>query len=168
MTGVQPIDTYSIMSDGAQTTRQVYPDGSVAITMIQIDGDPTESLLTEWIDNQPEDVLDCTVTSGSGYIVYNGCKVVGSNWLVTMGFTASFGLVNGGYDYISWHGAPYQQCSGAVCGTPYLAGARMSESSVGSAFVDYFMHVNVGGVASRTSSLRLTVGGDTYYSDFLF
>lgn len=166
MRGVEPVNSYKVDDGEAKITRTVYPDGSVSISSLQIEPDENQIGSDDSEEVQPQDVLDCTITSGSGYIVYDGCKVYGSNGLIQMGFTASFGLVNGGYDYISWHGAPYQQCAGAACDTPYLAGAKLEEDNTGSAFVSYFMNVNIGGIASRTASLRLNVGGDTYSSDF--
>lgn len=160
--GVEPTHTEVTTTTEESITRSFYPDGSVSITGREI----RPSLSSDKNQITPRGIGGCSVSSGSGYAVYRNCAVYGGNGVVAMGFHATYQFINGGYDKISSHSAPYQQCA-ASCDVPYFAGAKLSENSSGNAYVTYYMRSTI--IApTRTSQLTLVVGGDRANSSFKF
>lgn len=93
-------ESATVVNVDDETTKYVYPDGSIAIQ--QISGGTVEQV------NEPVDdgitpfasIGGGTITGGSGYTVVKGAKVVGSIVIAAASYKVDYQLVNGGNDNI--------------------------------------------------------------------
>ena len=151
--GADPIAVETGLSADSFESRAIFADGSVSVTSVGSGG--TDSVRPFALDS-------CSITSGSGFRNFTNCNVTGGNGLTGMGFTASFTLVQGGYDQITAYYPATQNCA-VSCDTPYLADAKQNEDANSGARVVYFMRSQYW-IPTRTSSLGLYVGGDDYFT----
>jgi hypothetical protein len=173
---LMPIATETFHRNGNIETVQTWPDGSIAVSAAQVtEGkfnpksfgfNTLEEMNAESAFAVPNNIINCSVMSGSGYKTYKNCAVVGTTATIAEGFMATYTLVQGASDYITSHGGPFQACGGAVCDTPYFAGADLTEGSDGEAYVAYYMRWTGANVSSFTASLNLHVGGDSAITSF--
>lgn len=103
----QPINTYTKESDNVTETVDVYEDGSIIVTALDL----SEAIVEV---NNPSitpfaiDTSEGSVTSGSGYTVYKNAFIhARSATIPKAGFYADFTVVNGGYSYISYVNQSY-------------------------------------------------------------
>lgn len=153
-TGGKPVRIEQIERDDTVVQRAFYADGSVSVSGREVGS----------ADVGLRSVSSCSVSSGSGYVVYRNCLIFGGNGLVGMSFHANYQIVQGGYDSITWHGAPGQGCM-VTCDTPYFAGMKANENSGGAAYAVYYMRVTYY-IPTRTSVLTLNVGSDSAWTNF--
>lgn len=173
---VEPVRTATRHRHGNVETVDVFADGSIAVAAVQQEegsfnpqsfGVDTVKELKDVYGAAPSASIDnCRTSSGSGYVTRTDCTVFGSTATVGAGFLASYQIVQGkNNDRILRHSGPFQQCGGAVCGTPYLAIEYLNEQSGRNAQVTYFFRWTIPG-ASSTGRIGLIVGRDTAYPDW--
>ncbi|WP_216404872.1 hypothetical protein [Arcanobacterium phocae] len=168
---VEAIRSETIYRHGNQETILTYPDGSITVTAMQVapgqfDASSFGDEATNAIMPQSAGLYGCRIWSGSGYAIYSGCTVFGSTGTVQAGFAADYQLVNGAYDKIIRHYAPFQQCAGVICDTPYLAFSNLYETSSSPTEVTYFFRWSGIGAFSSTGRVGIVVGNDHGYVEF--
>lgn len=175
-TGVaESVDKRTVRRNGNVETIETYPDGSISVSALQVEGgdfnpksfgveDTAE--LNEVYDAAPSSIKNCTAQSGSGFRNLLDCTVFGSTATVGAGFIASYSIVEGANnDRIIRHSGPFQQCAGAQCDAPYVGLEYLNERSGRKAEVDYFFRWTAPGT-SATGSVRLVVGNNAATSGF--
>ncbi len=90
-TGATPTSVATDTSDGWQTTRSTYADGSISISKLQVASEAAP--VADGV--APFSVGDCSqVVGGSGYAKYYACGVYESTDLLAMSFRADYTLTN--------------------------------------------------------------------------
>lgn len=156
-TGVAPVSTTSVYSDGWDTIRSTYEDGSISLHKIQR---ATES------DGEigSRSVGDCDrVVGGSGYASYYACAVFGETDLLTLSFRADYTLTNAGVGSIGDVFSPYQSARAGTASTPTLSITKSQSNSSGPASAVATSQFS-GSAGSFTARLYLYVAG-TAWSD---
>lgn len=164
---VDPVEVRTIFSGDFIQEVNVFPDGSILVTGRQLGNKLSkgDDLLPPGLD--ATSLRGCRVSSGSGYSTFQNCTVFGSTATVQAFFVANYTIAQGQYnDSISWHGAPGQQCAGAVCDTPYFAHGNAKESSARPASATYFFRWTIAGSTSATGQISLIVGNNRASVDF--
>jgi len=110
----QPIDTYTTESGNVTETVDVYEDGSIIVTALDLSEAIVEESQEVENNNKPSitpfaiDISDGSVTSGSGYTNYKNAFITAKSATIPKaGFYADFTVVNGGYSYISYVNQSY-------------------------------------------------------------
>lgn len=111
-------------------------------------------------------IENCTYSGGSGYASYLHCNVSGTNGVVSMGFVASYTLVQGGYDYISNYHTPVIFCIPGNCTEPNFTQVVLNETINGPAGITVTTVYSASDIGSLTHILNLVVGNDTAYTTF--
>ncbi|GBF10237.1 hypothetical protein TEPIDINF_001741 [Tepidibacillus infernus] len=144
-----------------QSTKTVYPDGSVNVVNITI---PSPELDSEF---SVQDVSGGTASCGSGYCNYYGVKVDGGNGIVNASFLADYTFVDGGYDYISKAYQPrvevYFGSFSDVTG-PVILRAKETSYQSARAYLKWTFNNDAG---SAVQYLNLDVQQDTASSSFV-
>jgi hypothetical protein len=131
-----------------------YADASIKITTIE---KPRNPMLRSSVSN-------CINASGTGFRSYSNCLISNDTVLVHMGFTASFTLVNGGYDLINSASNPAAICRLGTCTDVTLTVSPQRESLASGAANAHMQltYILYPGIGSSTYTLDLNVGHDTY------
>lgn len=163
---IDPIRVNRFERNGNSETVTTYPDGSILVTAVQTSPGEFNAASFPGARALNSDGValratptNCQVTSGSGYSVYRNCTVFGYTGTIQAGFGANYQLVHQGYDSITAHYAPAQQCAVAVCDTPYLAYASLRESAGRPAQVTYYFRWTMPGI-SATGKVELIIAND--------
>lgn len=151
--GSVPASETTTTLNGFQTQRFVYADGSVKETQVQIASNPKLRGLS-----------GCSTSSGTGYTSYIGCSVTNVTALVTMGYLATFTIVQGGYnDYIYSVSNPLATCRLGACSNYDLRIPKPQETTSGDAWAMFtVLYTLYSGLGSSNYSLTLNVGHNTY------
>lgn len=156
ISGSVPVSQDDYTSNGFTHQRLTYSDGSVR----KISREIGKTALSR------AGIAGCSVSSGSGYVTYTNCTVSNSTPLVTMGFLADYGLVQGGYnDYIYRVRSAMATCYAGACSDYQLAIVKKYETTTGSAYARMSLIYTLwGGVASSNYTLVLYVGRNTSWA----
>lgn len=158
---VDPVETRFAIRGNFSQEILVFPEGSISVTGNQIGNESVKGKSPLIASPKATSIGGCQVTSGSGYSNYRNCTVFGSTATVQAFFVANYTIVQGSYnDSITWHGAPGQQCAGAICETPYFAHGNSRESSARPASATYFFRWSAGSLVSATGQISLEVGNN--------
>ncbi|MEW6976656.1 hypothetical protein [Trueperella pyogenes] len=163
---INPTHVETLQRNGNLETVATYPDGSILVTALQTSsGEFNTASFPGMSATRPASIAlraaptNCQVKSGSGYAVYRNCNVIGATGTIQAGFGANYQIVNGGYDSITAHYAPYQQCAGVVCDTPYVAYTSLQETAGQPAQVTYHFRWTISAV-SATGKVELLIAND--------
>ncbi|GEA86628.1 hypothetical protein Q760_15935 [Cellulomonas cellasea DSM 20118] len=155
-----PVSTRTVRTAGENRTIETYPDGSIAVTSIQM---PTSTTKPGVVG--PLAVGNCrTSVSGSGYTNRYDCQANSTTGVVEMGFYISYSIT-GGYDSIIDVNSPYVRADGGTASDTSLAIRKAAENSTGSAYASIktiYQARNGGG--SKTLELRALVGQNTAWT----
>lgn len=156
---VDPVKTRFAIRGNFSQEILVFPDGSISVTGNQIGNESVKGKSPLIASPKATSIGGSQVTSGSGYSNYRNCTVFGSTATVQAFFVANYRIVQGSYnDSITWHGAPGQQCAGAICETPYCTHGNSRESSARPASASYFFQCSAGRLVPATGQISLEVG----------
>ncbi|MFF2389372.1 hypothetical protein [Agromyces sp. NPDC058104] len=128
---LSPADVTISEENGWTVTRSTYPDGSVALTYLELpeaEGLPAlASLNSTEAAIEPMSVGNCSSTEGgSGYASYYDCGVIESTDLITMSFRANYTRTSSGVGTISSAYSPYVYTNAGSAPTPTLTINRPS------------------------------------------
>jgi hypothetical protein len=153
---VSPVSTSTDFTAATATTRVVYPDGSVTVSSVQ-----SPDAGRGGGEVSPQDILNCTRRTGTGYQSSANCDIRGSNGFVTLGFVASYTLQQGSYDVITDYNTPLiVACVGGTCSDPGFTQAKTREGATGDAGVTMTSVFSRSDVGSISNVLSLVVGHD--------
>lgn len=97
----EPVSVESTWTDGREVTVATFPDGSIVVTSAEQPRTPAPGQ----ISTQAGAVYgNCKVTSGSGWINYKNCEVVGDSGTYRIGFNVTYEKYSGGYAQIKSSG----------------------------------------------------------------
>jgi len=159
--GAEPTSTSSTDAEGTTTTTDVYPDGSLSVSSAEYPVTFAEG------EVGTRAITGCEAVTGSGFAQRNNCNVSGTNGVVSLGFIASYTLVNGGYDYITNHHTPLiLLCAPGTCSDPGFTQYVEREGVNGPAGVTMTTVYSAADYGSISNILNLQVGGDAASTSF--
>lgn len=155
-----PVSVDLTEMDGSTFEVAVYADGSISVVEREIPVEVEPGLIT------PMAVTGCTVTSGSGYVAYQGCKVQYQTHVFLYGFYANFSITPG-YDSID---TVFGQFQGYAIGHSRdswnLRILKRYENSAGPAHAELAIEYTIlPGVGQVTKGVRLKVGSNSYWQE---
>jgi hypothetical protein len=150
------------VTNGGETTRYTFPDGSVAVSTVE--DVPANQSSTQDSANtiKPLSISGGSCTSGSGYVSCSNRTV--SYQLATYGysFTATYEEVNGAYDKIDSAGNWNIWTAGGTYANASMRIIHSTESASYNAEARLSAQINLAdGTGSLTRSLSLIVGDDS-------
>ncbi|MEV8214636.1 hypothetical protein [Leifsonia sp. NPDC077715] len=159
-TGATPVSESTIETPTSIEKVSTYADGSVSSAGVNAHRVPSQAAVA------PRGIINCTVSSGSGYRTFSNCRVEGTNGNVSVWFTATYTLVQGAGDYISNKtAAAASSAPGTSTSIPYWNVVRLNEIAGTRAQVTATTTWNYG-VGSSTYSTSLFVGADSASTSF--
>ncbi len=167
----QPADVSVGEEDGWIVTRSTYPDGSIALTYLELPAaeglpDSASGLSLQSSDEivTPMSVGECSSSStGSGYVSYTDCAVYEYTDLLTMSFRANYTRTSSGDGFITYVSSPYVYTSGGSAPTPTLTITR-SQGNVATPAQARAVTQFSGISGSFTAYLYLNVHGGSAWS----
>jgi len=147
--GKAPISTEKSEDANRIVTVARFADGSVTVTKADKPGDGTKF----------GTIRECVRTGGSGYSNFTNCTIEQSWFVVAIAFVASYSIINGAPDRISFVGNQTQNCKGATCSNLRFTQNKRVEDSGGPATVQLQVSATTP-VNSWEAWLLLEVGGD--------
>lgn len=140
-----------------EITTETYPDGSVEKTEIE---KPLEEDSSGSISVQATPT-NCKVKGGSGYRSYTNCHVRRTNPAYSLGFKASYTIVQKGKDYIGGVHGLETKCYAGTCSKSKLNTTRKKETASAKATAKAStVYKTYGASSSRNVWLKLWVGKD--------
>ncbi|RPF28212.1 hypothetical protein [Georgenia muralis] len=157
-----PVSVETEVRDGSTFEISRYFDGSIEVTEREIPTAAEPGVIT------PYAVTGCSVSGGSGYSNYTGCKIHYRTHVFSYGFYANFTLVQGYYnDQITRAYSQFQEYAvGHTRDSWSLRVLKATETSSGPAHaelaIQYTIYPGIGQVAK---GVRLKVGSNTYWQE---
>lgn len=161
-TGATPTSVATDTSDGWQTTRSTYADGSISISKLQVASEaaPVADGVAPFSVGG-----DCSqVVGGSGYAKYYACGVYESTDLLAMSFRADYTLTNAGIGAINDAYSPYANARGGTADTPPSLAITKSQSNSSGPAIARAVTQFSGSAGSFTAYLYLNVAGSAWSS----
>lgn len=158
----RPVSVETEARDGSTFEISTYADGSIAVIEREIPVVVKPGTVT------PYAVTGCSVSSGSGYSNYTGCKIHYRTHVFSYGFYANFTLVQGLYnDQITRAYGQFQEYAvGHTRDSWSLRVLKATETSSGPAHAELAIVYTVSpGIGQVTKGVRLKVGGNSYWQE---
>ncbi len=108
------------------------------------------------------EVHGCTMSSSSGVRTFTNCSVVNMWGTVQIGYLASFEIVSGQSDRMSWASNGWQRCAGVTCAAPAVSIFRAKEFNGVPAVVRGTSDVSAAWGSWQVWT-ELQVGNDSYW-----
>lgn len=152
-----PVSVEDWSTETETVTVERFGDGSIGVQSMEIPQYVPEGTISPYAS-----LTGCSYSGGSGYSVASNCSISHKWGNVGIGFIASYQIINGAYDSITYLGPTTQTCAIGSCTRPEYVVSRLNETGSGPAIAQaQSTFTAYQGAASSEYWVQLSVGGNT-------